>query len=162
MENRERIKMPMAAAAILAVLCFLAGRLLPVHVFKVEGSSMNPTYRSGEFGLCIKAESYDNGTVVLFRKEKCYVKRVVAGPGDSVLIKNEKLCVNGKEPDWCGSYASDKNGTAAEPIVLGEGEYFVLGDNRDHSTDSRSGNVGIVKYDEIIGRVLLSRSDIGN
>lgn len=92
--------------------------------------------------------------VVVFKQgtnEHIYIKRVVATPGDSVQIVDGHLYVN----DVLVKSKFDKMasaGIAAERIVLGEDEFFVLGDNRNDSEDSRSDSMGAVKRDEIIGK----------
>ena len=84
-----------------------------------------------------------------------YVKRVVATPGDTVEFRDGRLYVNGvmEEGDEYDKVADP--GIAEEPLVVGEDEYFVLGDNRNNSEDSRSGNIGLVKRNLIEGRVWL-------
>ncbi len=87
-----------------------------------------------------------------------YVKRVVATPGDTVEFRDGRLYVNGVMEE---SEAYDKvadPGIAEEPLLVGEDEFFVLGDNRNNSEDSRSGNIGLVKRDLIEGKVWLHLS----
>ena len=84
-----------------------------------------------------------------------YVKRVVATPGDTVEFRDGRLYVNGvmEEGDEYDKVADP--GIAEEPLVVGQDEFFVLGDNRNNSEDSRSGNIGLVKRSLIEGRVWL-------
>lgn len=81
-----------------------------------------------------------------------YIKRIVAVPGDRVRITDGKLYVNDilREEDFD---KMEKAGTAENEIFLRKGEYFVLGDNRNSSEDSRSLNIGPVKKEDISGRV---------
>lgn len=81
-----------------------------------------------------------------------YVKRVVAGPGDTVQIKDGRLYVNEVQVTEAYDKMADA-GIAENPIVLGTDEYFVLGDNRNNSEDSRSANIGPVKGQDIVGEV---------
>ena len=84
---------------------------------------------------------------------KNYVKRVIGVPGDTVQIKNGTVYVNGKAFDEETDVASIEDaGLAAEEITLGAEEYFVLGDNRNNSEDSRYANIGNIKKDYIIGK----------
>ena len=86
-------------------------------------------------------------------KSHYYVKRVVAVPGDTVLIQDGALYVNGELFDEEIEVASMEDaGLAAEEITLGEDEYFVLGDNRNNSEDSRYANIGNIKKEYIIGK----------
>lgn len=92
--------------------------------------------------------------VIVFKQganEHIYIKRVVATPGDSVQIVDGHLYVN----DVLVKSTYDKManpGIAEQKIVLGEDEFFVLGDNRNNSEDSRSDTMGLIKRDEIIGK----------
>lgn len=94
------------------------------------------------------------GDVIVFKQganDHMYIKRVVALPGDSVQIIDGELYVN----DALVKDEFDKiadPGIAEEKLILGEGEYFVLGDNRNNSEDSRSGTVGAIQRKQIIGK----------
>ena len=81
-----------------------------------------------------------------------YVKRVVGVPGDIVEFRDGRLYVNGiMEEDEDYDKVADP-GIAEEPVLVGDGEFFVLGDNRNNSEDSRSGNIGLVKRNLIAGK----------
>lgn len=93
-----------------------------------------------------------------------YVKRVVGTPGDTVVIDDGLLYVN--DNIYTDSLIIDKiedAGIAANPIILAEDEYFVIGDNINNSEDSRSSNVGIVRMEYIIGKAWfhLAGDDVG-
>ena len=133
----------------------------------VEGISMEPTLYDGD-DLILDKVTYRCSDpkrfyIVVFPfkyKEKTnYIKRIIGLPGETVQI-DEYGCIyiNGEIlPESYGKeiISSDRIGLAYEPIVLGEDEYFVMGDNRNHSTDSRTEVVGNVKRSEIIGRAWL-------
>ena len=95
--------------------------------------------------------------------ETLYVKRVIGAPGDTVHIKDGKVYVNGVanvEP-----YINDAftfSGIASEPIDLKEDEYFLLGDNRPVSLDSRDEKVGVVRGNAIIGKAIVDIWPIKN
>ena len=96
------------------------------------------------------------GDVIVFKPNgnqntHYYVKRVVAVPGDTVEFRDGRLYVNGKQETGGFDKTADP-GIAESPIVLGNDEFFVLGDNRNNSEDSRSGNIGPVKKELIEGR----------
>ncbi|MBR5421896.1 MAG: signal peptidase I [Lachnospiraceae bacterium] len=128
----------------------------------VIGVSMEPTLHGGQ-EILIDRFSYlvsDPGRsdVVVFlpngnENAHYYVKRIVGTPGDTVLIRDGLIYINGEIYDDAGIFERIADGgIAASGVSLGEEEYFVLGDNRNDSEDSRSSNIGIVKRSFIIGR----------
>ena len=137
-----------------------------VYLFGVRtsviGASMEPNLYNGQ-EVMIDRFSYfvtspKQGDVVVFLPNgnsnfHYYVKRVVAVPGDTIFIRDGIVFVNDKILN--NEYSSDMiedGGIAENGITLGADEYFVLGDNRNNSEDSRSSNVGIVKFEYIIGK----------
>ncbi len=98
------------------------------------------------------------GDVVVFQKgtnAHLYIKRVVAVPGDTVQIIDSELYVNNVRVKDNYDKMVD-SGIAKEKIVLGEDEFFVLGDNRNNSEDSRSETIGVVNKSEILGKAWLA------
>ena len=86
-------------------------------------------------------------------KSHLYIKRVIGVPGDTVQIKNGTVYVNGKVFDEKIEAASIEHAELAEDeIEVGEDEFFVLGDNRNNSEDSRYANIGNVKKEYIVGK----------
>lgn len=126
----------------------------------VIGVSMENTLYNGQT-ILISRLSYlvmkpDVGDIVVFKPNgnentHYYVKRVVAIPGDTVEFREGRLYVNGIIEEGDYDKVADP-GIAEEPLVLGVDEYFVLGDNRNNSEDSRSGNIGPVNRELIEGR----------
>ena len=108
------------------------------------------------------------GDVVVFlpngnEKSHYYVRRVIATPGDTVLIQDGAVYVNGQFYSEKKEVASiDDPGIAGEEIKLGKDEYFVLGDNRNNSEDSRYANIGNIKEDYIIGKAWFRISSISS
>ena len=128
------------------------------------GDSMSPSLESGQVVLVNRLEFKilrpSVGDIIAFlpngnSNSHYYVKRVVATPGDKLQIIDGYLYVNGeKTEDTDEIYDKMEDaGIAANEIKLGSGEYFVLGDNRNSSEDSRSANIGIVKSNMIVGKV---------
>lgn len=93
----------------------------------------------------------------LYAEDTYYIKRIIGLPGETVQIKDGKVYINDEllETDIYGYEEINDPGLAEEPITLGEDEYFVMGDNRNGSTDSRKPSVGCVKRDQIIGRAFV-------
>ncbi len=136
------------------------------------GVSMEPTlYNSQE--IFINKLSYlvlspGRGDVIVFQpngneNSHYYIKRVIGLPGETVQIRNGLVYIDG---ELLEDYTFDKietEGLAETPYLLGEDEYFVLGDNRNNSEDSRSGNIGAVHRDYIIGQAwfCLAKEDVG-
>ena len=88
--------------------------------------------------------------------KKNYIKRVIGLPGETIRLSSDgKIYINGEEltDDVYGLEVFEKAGNATSPITLGDDEYFVMGDNRNNSEDSRFDVVGKVKRSEIIGKV---------
>lgn len=132
---------------------------------RVDGTSMNPTLSDGD-NLWVDKLTYtfgdpDRFDVIIFNydEDTTYVKRIIGLPGETVRIdQNGSIYINdkllkenyGKEP-----ILATNLGRANQPVVLGEDEYFVLGDNRNNSSDSRWADVGNVSRDDIVGKVIL-------
>ncbi|MRG85592.1 signal peptidase I [Salinibacillus xinjiangensis] len=123
----------------------------------VEGASMYPTLENGERVIFNKAIYYlsepDRGDIVIIqRPTKNYVKRVVGLPNDVIEVKDHTLYINDKKKDQIYLDEEAINGTGDfGPITVPSDSYFVMGDNRSISKDSRNG-LGFIEEDEIIGR----------
>ena len=86
-------------------------------------------------------------------KGTLFIKRVIGLPGETVQIADGVITIDGEVlEEHYGMEPMEAAGLASEPFVLGEEEYFVLGDNRNNSGDSRSASVGAVKQDQIAGK----------
>lgn len=149
-----------ASAFLAAVLVFSIGMKT-----SVIGASMEPTLYNGQEILINRflynLSSPKRGDVIVFlpngnQNTHYYVKRVVGLPGETIQIREEHLYVNGVlvEEDERYDRMADA-GIAENEIVLASDEYFVLGDNRNNSEDSRSGNIGPVKRKNITGKAWL-------
>ncbi len=128
----------------------------------VDGRSMNPTLNDGD-NLIVDKLSYrfsdpQRFDIIVFPPQgspsEHYIKRIIGLPGETVQIDDDgNIYINGKILDENYGLDTIQNpGRASEPITLGEDEYFVLGDNRNNSTDSRSEQVGNVKRSSITGK----------
>lgn len=128
----------------------------------VIGPSMSTTLEDGQQILINRflykiSEPKANDVIVFLpngnEKSHPYVKRVIAVPGDTIQIKDGAVYVNGQLfTEEITVAAIEVPGLAEEEITLGEDEYFVLGDNRNNSEDSRYANIGNIKEEYIIGK----------
>lgn len=148
---------------IVVLLCYIIITYVGCRS-RVDGNSMNPTLNNKD-SLWVDKLSYtfgdpDRFDVIIFDydEDTTYVKRVIGLPGETVRIDqkgqifiNEQLLVEnyGLEP-----IKANNLGRANQPVLLGEDEYFVLGDNRNNSSDSRWADVGNVNKEDIVGKVI--------
>lgn len=129
---------------------------------RVDGSSMETTLSDGDHLIVDKIsyrfhdpERYD---IIVFPYQHAentyYIKRIIGLPGETVQVADGYVYIDGEllESDIYGVEVMESANAAAEPVTLGDDEYFVLGDNRNHSSDSRDPSVGLVKRDDIMGR----------
>lgn len=88
------------------------------------------------------------------KKASIHIKRVIALPGETVQIKDGQILINGEVYNEKDEFPAITNaGLASEPITVGKGQYFVLGDNRNNSEDSRHNGMGLVDSDRIVGKL---------
>jgi len=143
-----------------ALLIAIVLRTFVFQMALVNQISMDPTLHEGQMLVISKINYFvgdpNRGDIIVLKDEvenKLLIKRVIGLPGEVVQLKNGKVYINAKElqPDYTSfpTFAY-----AQEEWTLPEGEYFVLGDNREHSRDSRAENVGMVYRKNIIGRAV--------
>lgn len=127
----------------------------------VDGRSMNATLNDRD-NLIVEKLSYrfsdpERFDIIVFPPydtKEYYIKRIIGLPGETIQIDEEgNIYIDGEilEEDY-GLETIKNPGRAIEPVTLGEDEYFVMGDNRNNSVDSRDSRVGNVKRDAIIGK----------
>lgn len=129
---------------------------------QVSGSSMETTLSDGDHLIVDKIsyrfrdpKRYD---IIVFpyryEENTYYIKRIIGLPGETIQILGGYVYIDGEmlDTDIYGNEVMENSGIAAEPIALGEDEYFVLGDNRNHSQDSREESVGVLHREELLGR----------
>lgn len=141
---------------IAAVAVLLATLFFPV--LQVSGDSMEPTLEDRDVIVLVKSGSYETGDLCSFSwQNKLLIKRIIGGPGDVVDIdENGVVSVNGAvldEPYVDDLALGDCDMTF--PYQVPENRYFVLGDQRSVSVDSRDSSIGCVEAEQIVGRVFL-------
>lgn len=142
----------MALAIVVVVKHFL------FQPFYVKGASMEPTYEDHEY-LIIDELTYRfnepvRGEVIVFRypndPRQFFIKRVIGLPGDAVQVKESKVWINGQQLDESAYLDVSVQTTGSIDLKLGADEYFLMGDNRNASLDSRI--FGSVKRSFVVGR----------
>ena len=155
---------------ILETIVFVGSLFIVVYLFilqpnQVKGASMEPTFETSDYiftsKITYKFRQPERGDVVVFKSPSNpdieYIKRVIGLPGDTVLISNSEVYVDGKQLQepyiaaktnlWEGGYAKDNVAISIPP-----GDIWVMGDNRPRSSDSRE--FGPIPIDTVIGQVL--------
>ncbi len=154
------------------LLVFLPVRIFIFEPFIVMGESMEPNFHTADYliicKICIKIKEPQRGDVIIFRppvdEKKYYIKRIIGLPGETLYLKGKDIYIYNKEnPNGFKlqePYLEGENfNLEEERVQLKEDEYFVLGDNREESFDSRKW--GPLKKDRIIGKVAFKLSPLG-
>lgn len=151
--------------ALIALVIVLPIRWYVAQPFIVSGASMEDTFHNNEYlivdQVTYRFEEPERGDVIIFKyprdHSKYFIKRIIGLPGETVVVEGSSVTIkNTDDPDGFTldeSYAELGSARFDQTITLGEEEYFVMGDNRDHSSDSRTW--GVLKKEEIVGRALL-------
>ena len=163
--NYDLLRVVLTWALQIAIVCFVA--FVFVWYFgkqiSVTGDSMNPVLANRDKILVNKFAynlgSPKRGDIIAFQpngneNSHYYVKRIVGLPGETIELKKGKIWIDGKkiEEQYQTTKILDK-GVLEEAVTLKNNEYFVLGDDRQNSDDSRSADVGNIKRSDITGKV---------
>lgn len=140
---------------VAAIAVLVATLWLPV--LQIYGNSMYPTLQNGEIICSVKSSDFESGDIVAFYfNNKILIKRVIAGPGDWVdLAEDGTVYVNGialEEPYLVERAFGDTD--IELPYQVPDGRFFVMGDHRSTSVDSRNTTVGCISQEQIVGRIL--------
>ena len=148
--------------AVAVIVAFLFTRFIIVNA-QVPSGSMENTILTGDrligFRLAYLFHEPERGDIVIFKypddESQLFIKRLIGLPGDTVEIKNGKVFINGEEDEEANSHVPETPTGNYGPYVVPEGCYFMLGDNREHSKDSRFWSNTFVTYDEIVGKAII-------
>lgn len=143
-----------ALIVVAAVAALIATLVLPV--LQISGTSMEPTLKDGDIVLLVKKQNLKTGDLCAFYySNKILIKRVIAGPGDYLWIESDgTVFLNGEPLDE--PYLTEKALGECDvefPYQVPENNYFVMGDQRKTSVDSRSRVIGCVAKDQIVGKI---------
>lgn len=167
-KRKNKIKGFFSELIIYALILVACVTIIPNYVLQrtiVSGHSMENTLQDGD-NLLVEKVSYHftqpkRFDIVMFypygkEAKEYYVKRVIGLPGETIQIKGADIYINGKTlEEHYGKDPIDYSGIAENPLTLGEDEYFLMGDNREVSLDSRYEEVGPVHKNLISGRALI-------
>ena len=148
------------------IVAFLLGALFAVMFFQsvtMQESAMEPTLGVGD-RFFINRLSYHisdpkRGDIIVYKTNgsddaALHIHRIVALPGETVQIVGGRVLINGGNLKETGDYPSISNaGLASSPLTLESDQYFVLGDNRNNSEDSRYGDIGVINGKYIVGKL---------
>ena len=152
----KAVVITIAVLVLLSILFTIVFQSI-IGVALVSGESMMPTLYNGKILIFSRnTKNIQDGDILIIKshgKGNVIIKRLVASPGEYVQISEGVLFVNGERQ----TNDNDKNimfaGLASERLYLNENEYFVLGDNRNNSLDSRYAEIGLICSEDIIGVV---------
>ncbi|MBQ2880867.1 MAG: signal peptidase I [Clostridia bacterium] len=144
-----------ALIVVAAIAALIATLVLPV--LQIAGTSMEPSLKDGDVVLLIKKQNLDSGDLCAFYySNKILIKRVIAAPGDYIWIESDgTVFLNGEQLNE--PYVSEKSLGECDvefPYQVPENSYFVMGDKRESSIDSRSSVIGCITEDQIVGKII--------
>ena len=150
------LKSTVCTLVVVAAFAILVATLW-MPVLQIYGSSMTPTLHEGQIVVAVKDSDFEKGDLVAFYLgNKLLVKRVLAGPADVVNITQYgTVYINGEEQQE--PYVSEKALGQCDlefPYQVPESRYFLMGDHRTTSVDSRSSTVGCVAEEQVVGKIV--------
>ena len=163
-ENRDSFFTELLKFAVVALIIVVPVRFFVAQPFIVSGASMDPTFETGQYlivdELSYRFEPPNRGDVIVFKYPKdptqYFIKRVIGMPNETVSIKAGQVFVedtSGNTTKLDEKYVTNKGNGADMTVKLKNDEYFVMGDNRPESSDSRTW--GTLPRENIIGRALV-------
>ena len=147
-----RLRITIIVTILLCLLIVMCAAISS-NITTISGISMEPTLSDGDKVYVVKPVNLcRNDVVILNAGDQRIIKRIVAVPGDTIQIRDGHVYVNGNIAD---ELCTEFGGTAYEPLTLGKDEFFVLGDNREQSKDSRYRDIGVIKREQIIEKAII-------
>lgn len=140
---------------IVAVLVLVSAIWLPVY--RITGESMEPTLEQGQVVVALRTHRINRGDIVaMYFENQLQMKRIIGTPGDKILLDEKGLVsVNGISLEERYLSKQVKGLTdLTYPYAVPDGQYFVMGDNREKSTDSRMSQFGCIAEDSVAGKIL--------
>ena len=152
---RKLLRSTISALVVVAAVAALVATLI-LPVLQIAGTSMEPSLNDGDIVLLIKKDNLKGGDLCAFYySNKILIKRVIAAPGDYIWIEDDgTVFLNGEVLDE--PYVSEKALGECDvefPYQVPENNYFVMGDHRETSIDSRSSVIGCIAEDQLLGKI---------
>lgn len=162
--ERENFFTELLKFALIAVVIVVPVRLFVAQPFIVSGASMDPTFHNGQYlivdELTYRFDDPNRGDVVIFKYPKdptqFFIKRIIGLPGETVQVRPGGITItktNGEKVELEEDYIVNEGNGNGTTATLSDGEYFVMGDNRPESSDSRLW--GKLPRENIVGRALV-------
>ena len=153
---RKLLRSTVNALIVVAAVAALAATLI-FPVLQIAGTSMEPSLTDGDLVLLVKTDKLEKGDLCAFYySNKILIKRIIAAPGDYLWIEADgTVYLNGEALDE--PYVSEKALGECDvefPYQVPENAYFMMGDRRETSIDSRSSMIGCIAEDQIVGKIL--------
>lgn len=159
-ERHKRNWVQFIIEIMIVVIAVLLVFRIVIGMSQVSGDSMSPAFEEKDRVIYFRlAQTYEKGDVILFRTDsgEVLLKRIIASEGQSVYVdpKKKRAFIDGvqEESRWVYTDTEITDESVVYPVVMGEDSFFVMGDNRESSEDSRSAKIGQVSKKQIIGKV---------
>ncbi|MEK7068578.1 MAG: signal peptidase I [Patescibacteria group bacterium] len=162
-EKRENFFTELLKLIVIAAIIVFPVRLFVAQPFIVSGASMDPTFENGQYlivdELTYRLKNPERGDVIIFRPPRApkefYIKRIIGLPGETLTIEGGDVYIanQGGKRQLDEPYIQNQGNGGNASYAIGEGQYFVMGDNRPESSDSRVW--GLLPRENIVGRAFV-------